>query len=116
MDNRLFLARTEEQNKFRQVLQSLKVSWTEKHLPTFRTLSKPFRKEASDGVNSPHIFLLYGEGGMGKSSLSLRFRQILQDEFVHDFKHLWLDWEAEQPNYPTKLQVGKTNIQPESIL
>lgn len=110
MPNRLFLARTEEQKKFRQVLRSFQVSWREKNLPTL------FGKKQATPVNSPHIFLLHGEGGMGKSSLSRRLRKIVQDEFAKDFNHLWLDWEAEQPNYPNKLQVGKTQIQPESIL
>ena len=112
MDNRLFLARTEEQNKFRQVLQSFQVSWTEKHLPTF---SKPFRKEPSDGVNSPHIFLLYGEGGMGKSSLSRRLEEITQAEFAKAWQAVRIDWEEERDKY-LDLQVGADQIKPETVL
>ena len=112
MDNRLFLARTEEQNKFRQVLQSFQVSWTEKHLPTF---SKPFRKEPSDGVNSPHIFLLYGEGGMGKSSLSRRLEEITQAQFAKDWQAVRIDWEEERDKY-LDLQVGADQIKPETVL
>ena len=112
MDNRLFLARTEEQNKFRQVLQSFKVSWTEKHLPTF---SKLFRKEPSDGVNSPHIFLLYGEGGMGKSSLSRRLEEITQAEFAKAWQAVRIDWEEERDKY-LDLQVGADQIKPETVL
>ncbi len=108
MGNRLFLARTEEQNKFRQVLQSFKVSWQEKHLPTF---SKPFRKEPCDGVNSPHIFLLYGEGGMGKSSLSRRLEEISQGEFAKDWQAVRIDWEEERDKY-LELQVGADQINP----
>ena len=112
MADHRFLARTEEQKKFREVLRSLQSSWFVEHMPTV----VKFLGRSPEVPVSPHVFLLHGEGGMGKSYLSRRLREIIQQEFEPDINHVWLDWEDEQPKYPNKLLVGKSQIRPESIL
>ncbi|MFZ4556612.1 MAG: hypothetical protein ACOYN8_09600, partial [Pseudanabaena sp.] len=111
---RIFLARTEEQKRFREVLRSLQpnVGWFSKNLPTVVKLL-PAKKEAVS--TSPHIFLLYGEGGMGKTSLGRRFCELAGEEFPDRFQVLRLDWEEAKNEYPS-LNVGHESIRPESVL
>jgi len=111
---RIFLARTEEQKRFREVLRSLQpnVGWFSKNLPTMAKLL-PAKKEAVS--TSPHIFLLYGEGGMGKTSLGRRFCELAGEEFPDRFQVLRLDWEEAKNEYPS-LNVGHESIRPESVL
>jgi len=114
---RIFLARTEEQKRFREVLRSLQpnVGWFSKNLPTVVKLAKllPAKKEMVS--TSPHIFLLYGEGGMGKTSLGRRFCDLAREEFPDRFQVLRLDWEEAKNEYPS-LNVGHESIRPESVL
>jgi tetratricopeptide (TPR) repeat protein len=111
---RIFLARTEEQKRFREVLRSLQpsVSWFSKNLPTVAKYL-PAKKETVS--TSPHIFLLYGEGGMGKTSLGRRFCDLTREEFPDRFQVLRLDWEEAKNEYPS-LNVGHESIRPESVL
>jgi tetratricopeptide (TPR) repeat protein/SpoVK/Ycf46/Vps4 family AAA+-type ATPase len=111
---RIFLARTEEQKRFREVLRSLQpnVGWFSKNLPTMAKLL-PAKKETVS--TSPHIFLLYGEGGMGKTSLGRRFCDLTREEFPDRFQVLRLDWEEAKNEYPS-LNVGHESIRPESVL
>ncbi|GBO53247.1 hypothetical protein APA_1154 [Pseudanabaena sp. lw0831] len=113
---RIFLARTEEQKRFREVLRSLQPNagsrWLSENLPTVAKLL-PAKKEAVS--TSPHIFLLYGEGGMGKTSLGRRFCELAGEEFPNCFDVLRLDWEEAKNEYPS-LNVGHESIRPESVL
>ncbi|WP_434684120.1 tetratricopeptide repeat protein [Pseudanabaena minima] len=113
---RIFLARTEEQKRFREVLRSLQPNagsrWFSENLPTMAKLL-PAKKEVVS--TSPHIFLLYGEGGMGKTSLGRRFCDLAREEFPDGFQVLRLDWEEAKNEYPS-LNVGHESIRPESVL
>lgn len=93
-----FLARTQEQSEFRRVLQSL---------------VSPSRNEG----DAPFIFLFYGEGGMGKTSLLHRLRDIVKQDqpFERDFELLYLDWEQKYDMVPD-LRVGHDNLRAETIL
>jgi tetratricopeptide (TPR) repeat protein len=113
---RIFLARTEEQKRFREVLRSLQPNagsrWFSENLPTV-VKYLPAKKEVVS--TSPHIFLLYGEGGMGKTSLGRRFCELAGEEFPNCFDVLRLDWE-EAKNEDQSLNVGHESIRPESVL
>ena len=112
---RIFLARTEEQKRFREVLRSLQQNagsrWISENLPTV-VKYLPAKKESVS--TSPHIFLLYGEGGMGKTSLGRRFCELAREEFPNCFQVLRLDWEEAKNEYPS-LNVGHESIRPESV-
>jgi hypothetical protein len=111
---RIFLARTEEQKRFREVLRSLQpdAGWLSKNLPTMAKLLRAKKETLS---TSPHIFLLYGEGGMGKTSLGWRFCELAREDFPNCFDVLRLDWEEAKNEYPS-LNVGHESIRPESVL
>ncbi len=96
VDNELFLGRVEEQKQFRAALMDL--------------LNLP------PGEELPYVILLYGDGGMGKTTLAKRFRDIAQIEqpFEGEFQMLWVDWEDEQKRYAS-LQVGREHISPETV-
>jgi hypothetical protein len=114
MAARIFLARQEEQKKFREVLRSLQAQfgWWRKNLPMVAKLLSAKKESVS---TSPHIFLLYGEGGMGKTSLGKRFGEIAKKKFSNCFEVLSLDWEEKKNEFPS-LKIGHDAIQPESIL
>ena len=98
MANEPFLARTEEQDKFKQVLDLL--------LPPVQTQA-----------DKPFVYLLYGEGGMGKTRLTQRLREITEtwQPYQGEFNVLFIDWEVERDNHPD-LQVGHDSIHPEAVL
>ena len=88
MAGEIFLARTEEQEKFKQVLRSHdKNLWQKLNTPIF---PKP---SAENGL--PFLLLFYGEGGMGKTRLIRRLRQIAEEEAAlkGKFNTLFVDWE-----------------------
>jgi predicted AAA+ superfamily ATPase len=60
VDDELFLGRLDEQDRFRDALRTVMAS--------------------TKSDDPPFIFLLYGEGGMGKSNLLRRFRDIAASE------------------------------------
>ncbi|MCI0393856.1 MAG: hypothetical protein L0322_02810 [Chloroflexi bacterium] len=78
VNGRLFLGRVEEQKAFRQALPELLVP------PRGETL--------------PYVILLYGDGGIGKTTLARRFQDIamLEPPFEGSYQALWLDWEVEK--------------------
>ncbi|EFO80091.1 peptidase S1 and S6 chymotrypsin/Hap [Oscillochloris trichoides DG-6] len=84
-----FFGRVEEQNQFRTTLDAL--------------LRTP------PGEHLPFVLLLYGDGGIGKTTLSRRFRDIIGTEYRDQFQILWVDWEDEQRR-TARLQVGREHI------
>jgi tetratricopeptide (TPR) repeat protein len=113
---RIFLARTEEQKRFREVLRSLQPNAVSRLFSqNFPTAAKLLSAKKEAVSSSPHIFFLYGEGGMGKTSLGRRFCDLTREEFPDRFQVLRLDWEEEKDNYPS-LNVGHESIRPESVL
>ena len=85
-NHRPFIGRKDEQDRFREALRDLLAS--------------------DDDAAAPYIFLLYGDGGIGKTTLARRYEKILQEEveFEGEFSYFWLDWEAERDRDP-RLQV-----------
>ena len=96
VDGELFLGRLDEQDNFRDVL---------------RIVLGP-----QDEDVPPFIFLLHGEGGMGKSKLARRFRDIVVREapFEGSFHVLLVDWELERGRN-LALQVGRDAITTERV-
>lgn len=97
VDEEIFLGRIEEQERFREAL---------------RTLMVPLRPD-----DPPWVFLLYGEGGMGKSKLACRFRDIarLEAPFESAFHVLLVDWEIERYR-DQRLQIPRHLIRVETVL
>ena len=96
VNQKLFLGRVEEQKQFRNALREV--------------LAAPTNEEL------PYIFLLYGDGGMGKTTLARRLYDIAQTEqpFESEFEVLWVDWEDERRRSP-RLQVGREYVRPEDV-
>ena len=95
--NEIFLGRDEQQQRFRDVLNSLV-------------------DPASTSQKLPKIFLLHGFGGMGKTTLLQRLYNISREgEFQNCFNTLWMDWEKEREHY-IGLKVDHDVIQPVTIL
>ena len=89
-----FFGRVEEQKQFRAALDDLLST------PPHETL--------------PYILLLYGDGGIGKTTLARRFRDIVASEYRDQFQILWIDWEDERRRTP-RLQVGREHIGAEEV-
>ncbi|MFH1635119.1 MAG: tetratricopeptide repeat protein, partial [Chloroflexota bacterium] len=96
VDAKPFLGRVEEQKQFRAALRE--------------TLDPP------PGEDLPYICLLYGDGGIGKTTLAKRFRDIAQTEvpFEGEFEMLWVDWEDARGRVPG-LQGGHQYVSPETV-
>ena len=89
---RIFLGRIEEQKRFRTVLSEFQA--------------------APRGEEYPHVVLISGDAGMGKTSLKRRFQDIVQKEapFAGKFKVLTVDW-ADERKKMAGLQVARDHIE-----
>ncbi|MFW6096685.1 MAG: tetratricopeptide repeat protein, partial [Chloroflexota bacterium] len=96
VDDKIFVGRVEEQKQFRAALQEV--------------------RDPPPHEDLPYVCLLYGDGGMGKSTLVKRFCDIARQEeaFAGKFQFLWLDWEDERKKFPS-LQVGQNQISEETV-
>src|SRR5690349_8235437 len=101
-DTELFLGRVDEQQRFRSLLDTM--------LGPRRWYS--FLSRSAPPPEWSYIVLTYGVGGIGKSTLSRRLRDIANglppDQRYHrKFKVLWLDWELGRERDP-RLAVRET--------
>jgi len=96
VNNHIFLGRVEEQKQFRNVLGEV-LNTTDEELPW--------------------VVLLHGDGGMGKTTLAARFRDIAQGEepFAGAFETLQIDWEELRRRH-VSLQADRESITPEAVL
>jgi ABC-type glutathione transport system ATPase component len=92
----LFVGRVEEQKQFRAAL---------------RETLKPPR-----GETLSYVFLLYGGGGIGKTTLARRFLGIATEDkpFAGKVKSLCVDWESEQMR-SAAVRVGREHISAEAV-
>ncbi len=115
-----FLGRGVEQKEFRKMLRSLVGSWLARSFPTVVKGAEKVRGDRSKPRN-PYICLFYGEGGMGKSTLSRRLEAIAGGElegdrrFRNQFQTVRLDWERERQG-DSELSVGHDRIEPQAVL
>jgi tetratricopeptide (TPR) repeat protein len=93
VDEEIFLGRIEEQERFREALRSLLAGRKDDDLPS--------------------VFLLYGEGGMGKTKLARRLRDIALGESKGRLRAIWLDWEKRKP-LDVRLAAGDA-VSPETV-
>lgn len=96
INDEIYIRRTSEENLFKEQLNDLN---------SCAQGNEPFGK----------IFLIYGHGGMGKTTLLKKLEEMSKDEpFTNKFTTLYLNWEDELSNlmYPIK----HDSLQPETIL
>jgi len=107
-DNAPFLGRIEEQSRFREALRQVMRD-------TSATAEMKDMFGSGDPSALPFVFLLYGEGGMDKSTLAKQLRHIAttEAEFKGHFESLWLDWEARK-QIDLKL-VARDSVSPETV-
>ena len=96
VENRLFLGRVREQREFRTLL---------------REVLAERNPEAQ-----PYVVLLYGDGGIGKTTLTKRLLDIAHYEqpFDGEFENLRIDWEEERKRH-ADLAVGRERIDPVTV-
>ncbi|MDJ0734755.1 MAG: HEAT repeat domain-containing protein [Nostocaceae cyanobacterium] len=96
--NPTFLGRTQEQKKFTEVLN---------YLVNLESDSQKYKK--------PYIFLFYGTGGIGKTTLLQKLKNITTEKYQEKFNTIFLDWEQKRDSFPG-LQIGHDYIQPATVL
>ena len=109
VEGEIFLGRLDEQNRFREALRTV-------HRES-SAVSKLKDRLADKKVDrSPFIFLVFGEGGMGKSKLVRRFHDIVSTEipFRTSFKTIFIDWELKR-HAALDLQVSRESIRIQTI-
>ncbi len=117
MTQEIFIGRRQEQNQFRQALHPFQQSWVARNLPTAMKL---MGKTASQ-PEKPAIFLFYGEGGMGKTTLVKELKRIAEEEpfeaqksSPNQFQTLYLDWELHKTD--PEIVAGHDQLQSEGLL
>ncbi|MEO0759577.1 MAG: hypothetical protein AAFY78_22190, partial [Cyanobacteria bacterium J06648_16] len=116
MSTHPFIARTEEQEKFKETLESYRTNWRQRHFPT---VAKLFSSSVIGSKSiQPRIFLFYGDGGMGKTKLVERLRQIVGDSarYRRGFNTLHIDWEIEKNRPNSLLSADHSSVHPETVL
>ncbi|MEM8858741.1 MAG: tetratricopeptide repeat protein, partial [Chloroflexota bacterium] len=95
-NQRIFLGRIEEQKRFRTILEEFQATGSREEYP--------------------HVVLISGDAGMGKTSLKRRFQDIVQKEspFSGKFKVLTIDWADERKKMPG-LQVARDHIEAQVV-
>lgn len=86
----IFIGRADEQARFRQALQQIQ---TKAFPPVFGRGSPRI---------PPFVFLIAGEGGMGKTMLARQLMMMAEQdaEFRGRFQVVWLDWKRQQERDP----------------
>lgn len=104
----IFLGRREEQDRYRDALRQL---LQQEHL--VGRVRDWLTDQQVEAV--PFVFLIYGEGGMGKTRLAGRLREITLTEqpFKDHFRVIMLDWEHRR-ELDTKL-VARDSVSPETV-
>ncbi|ESA35138.1 heat repeat-containing protein [Leptolyngbya sp. Heron Island J] len=107
-----FLGRTQEQDQFRRVLeQYVPSSFVHKRLPTFAS----WVGQGPKLPDEPYIFLFHGPGGMGKTTLTRRLKDLVTTEFQGQYQTLLVDWDQER-DLNMELQQGHGDIDPQTVL
>lgn len=103
VDGQPFLGRLEEQDRFRDALRTIQAET--------KMISKVIDWAIEKKPPLPFVFLLYGEGGMGKTYLTKRLLNIAENDpqFSGYFNTLWLDWEKRRDlDYALKVRDAVT--------
>jgi tetratricopeptide (TPR) repeat protein len=114
----LFLGRSEEQKRFREILKQVRpgkiTNWRQL---LFRDIKDLWKTSPEEQPDTPFLIMFHGEGGMGKTRLLKRLYEIAQQEspYKNRFCTIYLDWE-ERRNNVLGLQVGYRYIEPEAVL
>ncbi|MBT9316486.1 tetratricopeptide repeat protein [Leptothoe spongobia] len=107
-----FLGRTQEQDQFRRVLGEYSpTSLMQKYVPTFAS----WIGQGPKLPDEPYIFLFHGPGGMGKTTLTRRLKELAAQEFEGRYQAVLIDWDR-QKDLNVALQRGHSSIEPQTIL
>ncbi|MEO0434374.1 MAG: tetratricopeptide repeat protein [Cyanobacteria bacterium J06656_5] len=107
-----FLGRTQEQDQFRRVLgQYVPASWGQKNFPTVAKLVG----RAPQLPDESYVFLFHGPGGMGKTTLTRRLKELVGKEFQGQYQTALIDWDR-QRDLNAALKRAHDTIEPQTVL